>query len=105
MRLSEQPEYLIAIPAAVDGDYVTARRNLDILIKRGREQQAALEVAYLLHVRGDVEARVGNVTECHSLHSSAIGMFPDIPLGYIQYASGLLKHLRDRAGALKQLDR
>ena len=105
MRLSEQPEYLIAIPAAVEGDYETARRNLDILINRGREQQATLQVAYLLHVRGDVEARAGNAAECHSLHSAAIEMFPDIPLGYIQYATGLLKHLHDRDGALGQLER
>jgi predicted Zn-dependent protease len=105
MRLSEQPEYLIAIPAVVDGDYETARRNLDILLERGREQQATEQVAYLLHVLGDVEARAGNVAECHSLHSSAIEMFPDIPLSYIHYATGLLKHLRDRVGALGQLER
>ena len=105
MRLSEQPEYLTAIPAAVDGDYDTARRNLETLIRRGREQQATEQVAYLLHVLADVEARAGNAAECHSLHSSAIEMFPDIPLSYIHYATGLLRHLRDRAGALAQLER
>jgi hypothetical protein len=105
MRLSEQPEYLIAIPAAVDGDYETARRNLKTVIERAREQQATEQVAYLLHVLANVEARAGNVTGCHSLHTTAIEMFPDIPLGYIHYATGLLRHLRDRAGALDQLER
>ena len=103
MRLSEQPEYLTAIPAALNGDFETARASLKSLIARAREQQALEQVAYLTHVLADVEVRAGDQKQFHSLHASAIAMFPDVPLEYIHYATGLLKHLGDRPGALAQL--
>ena len=103
MRLSDQREYLTAIPAAADGDFATARANLATLIERGRVEHADEQVAYLTHVLADVEARAGNLDRCHFLHASAIEMFPDVPLSYIHYATTLIRRLGERERAFDEL--
>src|SRR5438093_9463178 len=80
MRLSDQPEYRVAIPAAMSGDYSTARDNLNVLIWRARGENDVQTLGHLLQVLGDVEARTGNEEFGHALHMEAVGLDADSPL-------------------------
>lgn len=91
MNLPEQPEYALAIPAAVKGDYETARKNLQILILRARDDGDRLNTAFLLHVLGDIEAQDGNPEIGHTYHQEAIVLHENHPLPHLMYAEGLLR--------------
>ena len=80
MRLSDQPEYLTAIPAALNGDYVTARSNLLPLLSRARAEGDTATICYLLQTMGDIEARSGNQDRGHKLHLEAVALDPKSPL-------------------------
>ncbi len=91
MKLSEQPEYLSAIPAAVNGDLDTARNNLSIVITRAQSEKDIHTYGYLLQVLGDIEARSGNIDLAHSYHQEAIQIDPSSALPLLLYAQGLLR--------------
>jgi len=101
MRLSDQPEYRVAIPAAMSGDYSTARDNLNVLIWRARGENDVHTLGHLLQVLGDVEARTGNEEFGHALHMEAVRLDADSPLPLLRYAQGLLEAFR-RADLAKE---
>jgi hypothetical protein len=90
MRLSDQPEYRAAIPAAMRGDYTTARSSLQLLISRARDEKDVQTLGHLLQTLGDVEARAGNHELGHKLHMEAVQLDPDSPYPLLRYAQGLL---------------
>jgi len=95
MRLSDQPEYKAAIPAALDGDFATARYNLRALMARADAEGDKASAGYLRHILGDIEAKAGNPTLGHSLHLEAIALDPQSPLSLLLYAQGLLRAFRE----------
>jgi hypothetical protein len=103
MRLSDQPEYLVAVPAAVEGDLSTARENLNIVLRRARGEGDTLTVGLLLQLLGDVEARDGNISLAHSLHEEAIALNPHTPICLFYYARGLVRAFRKPELALIRL--
>jgi predicted Zn-dependent protease len=103
VRLSDQPEYLTAIPAFASRDYGTARDNLNVLITRLRSGGEPSEIAFLLHILGDVEAESGHPDKGHALHQEAISLDEGHPSGHISYAKGLLRSFNQRDRALDQL--
>src|SRR5687768_4263473 len=90
MRLSDQPEYRVAIPAAMSGDYPTARSNLQVLITRARTEKDVHSLGHLLQILGDVEARAGNEEQGHKLHMEAVQLDANSPYPLLRYAQGLL---------------
>ena len=94
MRLSDQPEYRVAIPAAVSGDYATARSNLEVLILRARAENDGFVLGHLLQTLGDVEARCGNEELGHKLHMEAVQLDAESPYPLLRYAQGLLGAFR-----------
>ena len=90
MRLSDQPEYRVAIPAAMSGDYATARSNLEMLISRARSEKDGPSLGQLLQTLGDVEARCGNEELGHKLHMEAVQLDAKSPYPLLRYAQGLL---------------
>ena len=105
IRLSDQPEYLRAIPAFASRDYDTARQDLNVLIARVRNSGEPSEVAFLLHILGDVEAESGHPEKGHMLHQEAISLDEGHPSAYISYAKGLLRSFIEPDLALDQLRR
>jgi len=103
MRLSEQPEYLEAIPAKIQGNYNVARENLEALLLKTERMGDRETGSYLMQVLGDVEALAGNRAKAEALHLDGIRMFPTIPFGYLKFAKCLWHHLRDGESALKQI--
>jgi predicted Zn-dependent protease len=103
VELSKQAEYRIAIPAAVDGDYATARVNLEILLARCADESDLGTRGYLLQVLGNIEARDGKIQRGHELHQAALRLDPDSPLPQLLYAKGLLRAFGDPAGAQARL--
>lgn len=103
MKLSEQPEYLVAIPAAASKDFSTARKNLQILLSRARGEKDSQTTGYLLQALGDVEAEAGNVEIAHSLHEEALSRDSGNPLPLLLYAKGLLRAFRRPDLALKRV--
>src|SRR6267142_3303294 len=91
MKLSEQREYLIAIPAKVRGDYQTARSNLEALISRLRIEPGTPWLGFILQTLGDVEALDGRLEEGHRLHQEAVALDPGSPMPLLHYAEGLLR--------------
>ena len=91
MRLSDEPEYRLVIPAILDGDFTTARANLKTLISRAQAEGDTLTTGYLLQVLGDMEAHAGDTKMAHSLHEQALAMDPNNPLPLLLYAQGLLR--------------
>jgi hypothetical protein len=90
MRLSDQPEYQAAVPAALSGDHATARSNLEVLIARARAEKDVHSLGQLLQILGDVEARTGNAELGHKLHMEAVQLDADSPYPLLRYAQGLL---------------
>jgi hypothetical protein len=103
MKLSEQPEYRIAIPAAAIGDYATARTNLETLVARAEAQGDETIAGYLLQKLGNVEASAGNFELGHALHKRAIDLDPSSPSPVLLYARGLAREFRQPAQALAHL--
>jgi predicted Zn-dependent protease len=103
MRLSDEPQYLAAVPAAYNGDFETARINLKALISRARIEGDTLTAGYLLQVLGDVEARANNTEVAHSLHQEALSLDAGNPLPLLLYAKGLLRAFRRPDLALSRL--
>jgi predicted Zn-dependent protease len=105
LDLSEQPEYQLAIPAAVKGDYETASNNLRALIARASDEGDLLNTAFLLHVLGDVEAKSGHEDKGHALHAQAIELHAGQPLPHLMYAEGLLRAFKRPDLAMQELHR
>ena len=103
MKLSEQPEYLVAIPAALSRDFSTARKNLQILLSRAKGEKDTQTTGYLLQVLGDVEAEADNIEVAHSLHEEALSLDPGNPRPQLLYAKGLLRAFRRPDLALRRL--
>lgn len=104
MRLSDEPDFLFAIPAAVAGDFSGARTSLLRLIARARqEQNQDGHLGYLLQVLGGVEARAGNAVEGHALHQEAISLDLGSPLPRLLYAKSLLEAFKLPEEAKAQL--
>ena len=103
MRLSDQPEYRVAIPASHSGDFATARANLETLVSRARSEGDIQTASYLLQVLGDVEARAGNIELAHSLHKEGLALDPGSPLPLLHYAKGLLRAFKRPDLALSRL--
>jgi predicted Zn-dependent protease len=104
MKLSEQPEYLLAIPAAVIGDYPTARQNLRILITRAEDERDTITLCYLLQRLGDIEAKTGNPELGHSLHKQAIDIDSGSPFSLFTYANSLFDVFKSPDLALASLN-
>jgi predicted Zn-dependent protease len=90
IRLSEFPEYLAAIPAAADGEFASARSNLGILLTKVESKCEPEELAYLLQLLGDVEARAGNLEAAFSLQERALAADSSSPLTLLLCAKSLL---------------
>lgn len=104
MRLSDEPDYLFAVPAAAAGDYAGARTSLLRLIGRARQERAEdSHLGYLLQVLGSVEARAGNAAEGHALHREAIDLDSASPLPRLLYAKSLLEAFKLPEEAKAQL--
>jgi len=97
MRLSDQPEYLAAIPAMYEGDYVTARRNLRAVLSRAEAEADTLTASYLLQLLGDTEARSGDKALAHTLHGKALSLDPVNPHSLLIYARSLFSAFREPA--------
>ncbi len=91
MKLSEQPEYLVAIPAEMRKDFSVARESLEALISRTEVEGDVLTLGSLLQTLGDVEAQAGNIQRATELHKRAISLDPHSPLPYLLYAKGLFR--------------
>lgn len=90
MRLSDQPEYLNAVLASVDGHFSTARENFEVLIARAEIEEDLPTLSFLLQLLGNVEAKAGDPELGHQYHKRALTLGMDIPFIYLQYAKGLL---------------
>ncbi len=104
MKLSEQPEYLAAIPAAYSGDFDTARRYLLLLLSRAEDEADHKTTGYILQVVGDIEARAGNYAHGHILHERAIALDPISPLPLLLYAKGLYSAFHEPAQAVLRIE-
>jgi len=104
MKLSDQEEYLIAIPAAVAGDYASARQNLQILIKRALDEEDTITACHLLQTLGDVEVGAGNAEIAHALHEQALGIDRDSIYPLFTYAKSLFRIFRRPDLALLRLN-
>lgn len=105
MRLSDQAEYLIAIPAMVAGDHARARSNLATLLVRAEADGDLCAVGYLLQTLGNIEAKDGNLAAGHALHQRAINLDPKSPLPLLEYAKGLFRVFECSSLAEEQLAR
>ena len=104
MRLSDEPDYLFAVPAAAIGDYAGARISLLRLIERARQEPPEdSPLGYLLQVLGSVEACAGNAAGGHALHREAIDLDPASPLPHLLYAKSLLEAFKLPEEARAQL--
>jgi predicted Zn-dependent protease len=90
IRLSEFPEYLAAIPAAAEGDFASARSNLEILLAKVEAKCEPEDLAYLLQLLGDIEARAGNLETAFSLQERALIADSSSPLTLLLCAKSLL---------------
>jgi tetratricopeptide (TPR) repeat protein len=105
MKLSEQPEYLVAIPAATRRDFSAARENLEVLLNRAEAEGDIGTLGYLLQTLGDVEAHSGNHQRAIELHQKAISLDPNSPLPYLFYARGLFRAFGDPDASLVALSK
>ncbi len=103
VKLSEFPEYLAAVPAAVAGDFATARANLEVLFAKVEPLESPEHSAYLLQLLGDVEARSGNREKALSLYTRAVDVDCFNPLTRLHCAKSLLDHLHSPSLALARL--
>lgn len=103
MKLSQQPEYLVAVPAAVSGDFLLARQHLETLLSRVEAGDDFSSLGYVLQILGDVEANLGNSERATQLHERAIALDAQSPLPYLFYAQGLLRAFRDPEKSLAAL--
>ncbi len=103
MKLSEQPEYLVAIPAAARKDYAVARENLETLLYRAEAEGDVRSLGFLLQTLGDVEAYSGDQQRATELHQKAIALDPRSPLPYLFYAQGLFRAFGNSKASLGML--
>ena len=103
MKLSEQPEYLVAIPAKLEGNFTLARKNLQVLVARAEDQGDIRALGYLLQTLGDCEAHDGNHQRGAELHQKAISLDPNSPMPYLFYAQGLFRAFGNRDASLAML--
>ena len=103
MRLSDQPEYLAAVPAIADGDYDTGRRNLERLLVTCRERADVATTGFVLQLLGDLEARSGNFDKGRAFYEEAVRLDSASPLPLLLYAKSLATLFADRDLALLRL--
>lgn len=103
MRLSDDDDYRIAVPAASAGNFDTARKGFERLISKARALADKHSLEYLLQSLGDMEARAGNLERALSLHAEAIRLDATSPLPVLAYAQGLAWSFANPDEALLQL--
>jgi len=105
MKLSEQKEYLEAIPDAERGDYTSAINKLESLITKAKYEGDIDSEAYLCQVLGNIEAKAGNIDVAMSLHNKALTLRPNNPLEYLIFSKGLYYSFNNSDLALNKLEK
>ncbi|MFC4526710.1 hypothetical protein ISN76_04885 [Dyella halodurans] len=90
IRLSEFPEYLAAMAAAVAGNFELARANLEALIVKIDGKCESEQLAYVWQLLADVEGRAGNEERGLLLHERALAIDRSNPLMLLLCAKSLL---------------
>lgn len=103
IRLSEYPEYMAAVPAAVRGDYSLARSNLETLIAKIEPSCEPGDLAHVIQILADVEAQAGNTELGLRLQERAVALGGDHPLLPILCAKSLLRSFKRPDLALARL--
>lgn len=103
IRFSDHQEYLEAVPAALTGDFATARSCLESLLAKIGSHAPPEQLAHVLQLLADVEAQAGCAEKAQSLHERALAVDSASPLTLLNHAKSLLRHLRQPAHALAQL--
>ena len=99
MKLSEHPEYRIAVQAAMESDFDSARSAYLHLISVAANVNDDSALSYLLQCLADVEARSGNLGLGLQLHQRAIDESPNIPFVLIFFAKSLAKYFDQKQKA------
>ena len=92
MKLSEFPDYQIAVTASVDGELSVARNAYERLLEQAESLDDGTAISYIMQSLANIEARDGNLELGHELHLRAIGQSPGIPFVLILYAKALASH-------------
>ena len=105
MLLSEESDWLTAIPAAVNGELELAKVCLERLISKAHKTNDSNRLGYIYQTLGDIEARLGNIDRASTLHEQAIALDPHSPLPYLFYAQGLWKAFNNTSSSLAMIEK
>ncbi len=105
MLLSEESDWLTAIPAASNGELELAHQCLERLILKAQVSNDTDYLGYIYQTLGDIEARMGNIDRASILHEHAIALDPDSPLPYLFYAQGLWKAFGNVSSSLTMIEK